>query len=370
MNRRAAPTRWPWLLLATSVACLPTVPVEKVDDDAAVVDTGTPGTAAFESRAVLATVSDDYAVGALATVSLDDWAVRDQLTDISADPAVVATGEYVFQLNRYGYDTVRVYEPGEWSAPISEFALADLSNPHDVAMCGGAAFIAQYGTESLAVYNPDNGVLVGEVDLSSLSDGDGAAEVGTLVVAENGRLYVGVRALERTEWQSAGGAVAEVDCSSRTVSAHWEAASPDVYAWPDDPSVVAVYERSAGLRLLYTTSGELGPVVVSTGALGGEVDGFAAWGGRGVAIVASEDYDYSVVCVDPEDEAVVSVDRLEHYLISVAGNDRGEAWISARPHWTDPTASGGVLVYDIAACTELTEAPIATALAPYSIAFY
>jgi hypothetical protein len=348
------------LLLA---ACAP-----KVDVD----DTGAPGGggSALGPTAVLATVSDDYAVGALATVAVDDWSVADTLTDISGDPAVVSSGGYVFQLDRYTYDVVKVYTPGAWSAPLTEFALQDLANPHDVAVCDGLAFVAQHDATTLAVHDPTSGLLAGTVDLSAYADADGVPEASTLVATADGMLYAGLLHLDREgDWTATGGAVVEVDCAARTVTRSWALHGPRVLPDPEHTDQVLILEEGVGIHRLDPTSGAttlLVEEVVERGTFGG----IAAAGGRAIVTTVTDDYAFGIGCVDLDAGTFDLLEAASSYLISVDASPTGEAWISARAHWSDPTSPQGVRVFDIATCTERTDRPIETLLAPMDIAFY
>ena len=118
-----------WMLLLFS--CMPVVtpwarhgaqpPADSGQQD----DTGGAG----DTVAVLATVADDFSLGALATVNLQTWNISDGLAPISGDPVVVAAGQWLVQLNRYNYDTVRLYQPSAWLQPLWEVSLADGANP-------------------------------------------------------------------------------------------------------------------------------------------------------------------------------------------------------------------------------------------------
>src|SRR6185295_13686203 len=85
-----------------------------------------------ETTAAVATVARDYTVGALATVDLDTMQIREELATISGDTRLVFDDGSLIVLNGYGVDTVRLYEPGVWTAPRLEIGLSDGSptNPH------------------------------------------------------------------------------------------------------------------------------------------------------------------------------------------------------------------------------------------------
>lgn len=365
------PTRVPHILLSVAlVACAPKAEVADTGRDANAdtdVDTDTDTGA---TTAVLATVSEDYSVGVLATATLDGRSVTDEIVDISGDPVVVSTGGYIFQLNRLGFDNVRVYEPGDWSAPRIEFALADNANPHDVQVCAGKAFVTQYGLDQIAVYDPTTGILTGTVDMAPYSDRDGKPEASHIVQAPNNRLYISYENLDRDNgWTSVGGGVVEVDCEGLAVTNQWDFASPWIFPHAPDPSKVVVYEQNVGLHILDTATGTP-TLVLDTADIGGTVVGYAAHGTGAVIGLSDPSYNYGIGCIDTSDWSYSLAEMVDNYLPTVTGNDRGEAWISARSHWSNPAAANGAIVYDIEQCRALTNTPVSTVLAPSSIAFY
>ena len=326
-----------------------------------------------QSTAVLATVALDYSVGALATIDLDSWTITDTITDISGDPAIDASGDHLFQINRYTYDNVRTYLPGQWESPVSEFALADLANPQTVRVCEELAFITQYGVDAIAIYNHQTGLLAGNVDLSAFDDGDGTPEASTMVQASNGKLYVGLEQFDRNDgWTNVGGTVVEIDCSSQSVTNSWETAvSASVHPYQPDPTQVAVLTSGEGIRLLDTTAGTLSDLLLTEDDIGASISGFAATNNHAIVSTVDDDSAYNIGCIDLSDWTYTLVEQTPHYLIGLVANDRGEAWVSARPHWNTPEGAHGTLVYDIETCTSITgDTPLQTTLAPYSITFY
>ncbi|MCB9776952.1 MAG: hypothetical protein H6742_00135 [Alphaproteobacteria bacterium] len=337
--------------------------------DATGGDTGT-GDGDGQTTAVLATVSDDYAVGALATVALDDHRVTDTITDISGDPAVISTGGSVFQLDRYGYDVVRAFAPGEWEEPRFEVALADLANPQDVEVCADRAFVSQYGLAALAVLDPGTGLLVGSVDLSAFADADGLPETTGLVGDGAGRLYVTMDNVDREgDWGSVGGHVVQVDCETMAVTDSWTASgSTGIARHPDGRLMVSVLGE--GLRWLDPDGEGLGPVFWDAAAAGFEGTRVVLWEEHALVVALDEDYAYRIGCLDLTDGAFTVAEESPLYLFAMAANDRGEAWLAARRHWETPEGETGAVVWDIATCSAITATPLSTTLAPYSIAFY
>ena len=351
---------------------------DKDDDTApaaeADADTDADTDADPQTTAVIATVSSDYATGSFSTVDLSDWAVEDDLFITSGDSAVSVDEGWVFQINRYGYDNIRLYEPGEWSEPIWEQSLGDLANPYDANLCNGDLFVSLYGEDFIGVYDPASGLLTGTVDLSAFNDGDGVGPEGGGMVEVGGKLYIGMNRLDRNGgWADVGGAVAEIDCESMSVSDSWSiGGNTSVHPWPGTDSVLVTAREFGddvgGLYAIDTTAGSA-ELIVETGT--DNLSGIAAHGDAAVAISLASDYShYAVHCIDLADGSLTTVEESVSYLNGVKGNDLGEAWITAASSWIDSSAPSGVFVYDIETCSSLTTDPIGLSLYPLGIAFY
>lgn len=356
-----------------------------VFDDTGAVD-NSPNADGSHSRAVVATVSADYAVGGLALVGLDDRMVQDDLTTLGADPQVRVTGDRLVQMNRGSENSVRIYELGSFEAPSLEFSLGDGSNPHDAAMCGGALFISLYGADGVGIYDPDSGATLATIDLSAYADDDGLPEAGSMVVIGD-TLYVALERLDEnsTYWTSETGLVAQIDCASREVTETWEVGpSPTLVADPSDPETLLVrtgtyydgdgaFTWDGALSRLDPAAGALAPLGVDEADLEVNLGGVAA-GSNGKALLLSTDSSwlYTVSCVDLATGAITPITTTENFLSDVAVNDRDEAWVAARASWAAPDVPGGVMIFDLETCTETTGdgGPLSFSVEPYSLAFY
>lgn len=358
------------------VAC-----VDKSDDSATDTNAET-GQPLATPTAVIATVDTTYSVGALATVTVEGWEIADSLATVSADPKVVTAGEHIVQLNRGTDNNVRVYEAGSFSEPLVEFSTGDGSNPHDAALCGTVLFVSMYGGTTLGVYDPLAGIQLETVDLSPYDDGDGYPEASDLVTIGN-KLYVALQQLDQNNgWVANGGMVAEVDCTSRAVTNAWEVgASPDLFNNPVDPSTLIVrtgtyfdetgaFDFTGGLATFDPATGT-STSFLAEADLSANITGFAAnAAGKGIVLTTDETWAYQVQCLDMTTGTLTLAESVPQYLSGVVANERGEAWISARTSWASPDP-GGVLVYDMNACTSVTHDDwITLTLEPYSIAFY
>lgn len=330
--------------------------------------------------AVLA--ATDYAVGALAAVSVADREVYDTLATVSADPVVIADGGVLVQINRYGVDTVRLYTPGDFSAPDVEFSTGSGSNPLSAAFCGDDLFVSEYGTPGLGVYDR-TGARIGSVDLSEFADDDGSPEPAEIARIGD-RLYVAMNRLAtRADWLPAGpGVVAEIACGSREILRSWEVGpNPSVHLVPGEAPRIAIrtgiyyepdretLELDGDLRILDPETGEFSGVLLVESEIGENITALAATDERIVAITQDQESIYTVRCLDFEGGVEIAGDSTA-FLQAIAINSRGEAWIAAAPSWADPLAPTGVLIYDPVGCAPITEAPIETLLPPASIAFY
>ncbi len=374
---------FPAALFACAAAPGAIVACGAVPPDAA-VDTPASLRNRVEGIAVVATVATDYSVGALAAVDLETWATDDEIATVSSDPAVMADGGWLFVLNRYGFDTVRIYEPGVLEMPAAEFSAGDRANPQVALVCGGELFVTLHSRDYLPVYDLSSTWMVGSVDLSPFDDGDGSPEAST-VVRIGEKLYVALEQFDQmNDWMPAGGRVIEVDCASRAVERVWEVGNaPTVHPYPDHDDRLIIrtgvfFDSNHGMaydgaiRLFDITNGELSDTLVDEESLEANLGPVAATA-NGKAIFLSSDaaWRYTIHCLDLETGVSRSAETTDMYLASMTGNDRGEAWIAARPGPADPGAGGGIIVYDIDRCENRTSgAPVSLSMPPYSITFY
>lgn len=367
------------LLMATGGACTdPKVGVDSGPGGGG--DTGDAG----HSKAVVMTSYEG--VGALATVDVETGEVQDERVTVSSDSEVVALEGAVYQLNRSDFDSVRVYAPGQWSEPTLEIGLPAGANAWDVALCGGELFVSQYETSALSVFDPDTGVLAGQVDLSAFDDGDGYPEVGSMVVRQD-RLYVAVQQLNRDAgWVANGGRVVEVDCAARAVLQDWEVGpNPSISGFASDEARILVqtgvyFAADGGLAALDVGTGLLSEPFLLESGLDADIM-YAVLtpdGARGVFVTGSlsapTTYDVGCFSMGSGDDGVASdvsvAETLPAFVGGLAMDDRGRAWVSFQaPSWGDPDAQPGVARYDAESCSRGSGFS-SFILDPGSIAFY
>lgn len=345
---------------------------ETTDGDSVATGDSSAATTMGQTMAVVTTVPSGEGFGALATVSLDDWSIQDNLVVTASDNAVSVSDALVFQLDRFGTDTMKVFEPGNWVAPLWEKAFADLSNPWDAAVCGDEVFVALYDADHLAVYDLATGNQTGTVDLSAYADGDDVGPEASSLVVYDGSLYVGLNRLDRSAyWSDAGGMVVQVDCATRQSTDSWSVGgntfiSPWVggngvvvaaEAYDEDPGGIYTLDPTEGLRHVAAVEGQ-------------NVFSVGAYGNAAVALSLATDWSsYGIHCLDLGNESITSQTSTSSFLRNVQVNDRGEAWVSASGSWLDEEAPSGIFVYDVATCAELTTEPITLSMPVSDVAF-
>ena len=317
----------------------------------------------------------DFSVGALAQVDLASGSVTDTLTATSGDPSVVADDGWLFQVNGYNTDTIRVYEPGDLTAPLAEFSTGAGSNPHDVEVCGGKLFVSLYETTRIGLYDPTSGAEIGEISLAEWSDADGLPEVSSLVELE-GMLYAALQHFDRDNgWTSTQGEVLEIDCNSGTVAQTWSVGpSPRITAHPTRPDALLVqtgvyWQADGGLWVLDTAEGlETEAVLLESEAQVDLVSLAASSTGNLVLTAAGFESGSSLVCLDLSTGAWSTTADTDAWYARIDASPTGKAWVSTRP--TPEDANHGLLLFDIDACGPQAELSwFSLTLPPYGVAF-
>jgi len=335
-------------------------------------DTGDTDTTEAHGAVVSTT---DFSVGALASVDLDTFEVTDSLSATSSDPFVQFEDGRVYQVNGYGVDSISVYEPGEFDAPVAQFSTGTGTSPRTVALIDDQLFVTLYETDHVAVLDPADGTSLGTVDLAGYAGVDGVPEAATLVEL-GGKLYVALERLDRSDpmvWTDDGGRVAEIDPTTLTVTKTWEVGpSPQIYAHPSEAGKLIVRtglsgQAVGGVRVLDPASATADAYHIDAAALG---YGIAAWAGapsgRGLVLAEHSDYSNTVECYDPEQGLATVYGPTYDWLTNPAIDADGRVWLPVRSF----SGASGLVVIDSETCATLTAAPIGTILPPYKVAFY
>jgi hypothetical protein len=359
-------------------ACSKDATDEAIDSgstDSGSTDSGDTEVSGLHDVAVVTTVASDYSTGSIATVDVNTWTSTDELFVTSSDPGVVAEDGWVFQINRYGYDSVRKYSAGDWAAPLWEQSMGEFSNPHDVEICNGDLFVSLYGANHMAVVDMDTGASKGQVDLSEFADTDGVSPEASDIVEVDGKLYVGLQQMDTIPewWVSEGGKVVEIDCATMAVTQSWDVGgNTNLMPWPDSGKVLAGAEAfgsdTAGLYVIDTVTGTKTQLVETTDM---NVLDVAAVGDKAIVVAVKADSSaYALSCLDLTTGEMSLIEETASYLTSITANNRGQAYVTAGSSWIDPDAPSGLMAYDIANCTAISTEWMSFSMYPTSIAFY
>jgi len=138
----------------------------------------------------------DFSTGMLASLeAADPWTPYADELSIHSD-AVLRWGEgHLAVIERLGVDAVRVLD-SETLALISQFSTGTESNPQDLIVVGGKAYISCNNTNEILIVAWPSGAPLGSVDLSGWADADGYAEPAGMALAE-GLIFVAIQRLDR-----------------------------------------------------------------------------------------------------------------------------------------------------------------------------
>jgi len=322
---------------------------------------------AGEPLVIVATAADDYSVGTLSAVSLNDWTIYGDIATVSGDPVVQAGAEHVYQINRLGTDTIRVYDPEDWTRPIEEFSVGGGANPHSVVECGEELWVSLYEESALGRYR--DGMRVDQISVAAFADADGIPESSDMARVGD-RVYVAFQRLNRNQgWApESTGRVASYDCETGAVLQSFEVGANPRLIIGSDESVWTV-SAEAGIQRIDPVNDTVEDVFTE---FSGHVASHLAMGenGRGLLITRGANYEeYAVSCVEVEASNINRLLTVTNYLPDVQVH-QGQGWVAARRSFVDESTLGGLMVVDLESCTLLTDpAWLQTPLDPVSIAF-
>ncbi len=152
-------------------------------------------------KAVAVTVAPDYSSGAHSVISVagqggEKTVANDLLPDVS-DMTIASYGSHFYRIKRGDTPSVTKFHVDSPTTPVWEYStegLDESSNPHDMIFVSeNRAFILRYGATAAWIVNPsatdEAGFKIGELDLSSYADEDGAPEMHAGAIAD-GKLFI------------------------------------------------------------------------------------------------------------------------------------------------------------------------------------
>ena len=315
----------------------------------------------------MATVAMDYSIGALATFDSERVLLTENIASISGDPALVMDGGWLWQLNRYQYDTLRKYDPNNLLIPVDEVSLASdigSSNPHDVAVCGEALYVSLYGRNYISILEVDTLSQIGSIDISAWADDDGIPEASSMVVL-NDNLYLGLQRLDRNAgFTPRTSIILQIECASQIVVHSWEMGSNiEIIEWEDTVAVVSqkTEMEDAGFFILENTEWNRVWATdhsISTSQYKDDNLFYSS--------LSENQTEYRLHCVNITDGTYHTSDNWSEYITDVQIEDSTTAWVATHWGWSDlDNSQPGLYQIDIKNCS--IDEYWAMELAPFSM---
>ena len=372
------------LYIAAVVAgCMPTVEPTAHNDSRfesdALVDTGagtdTGQSLADSTQLLLSTIASDYSLGAVATLDLQTGVVADALATTSGDAVVRSSGGLAIVLNRLNTDSVRVYDGDDWSTPMLEFALEDLSNPQDAVLCDGKLWVTQHNAARITAHDPETGLIVDAIDLSPWAGSDGAAEASGMVRNGESVLVVVQQFDQDAGWVSEGGQLVQFPCEGgEPAEVTAIGPSPSIASGSSGPDVVVrtgLYGAIDGVIAEIDVSTGAQTVLTSEADVGRDITSVAVSDRTVVFLSTDADWIYQVHCVDRGTGLRTDGPQSAEFWADVVIDDRDRVWIAARAGWASDTPErGGLRTLNADTCRDTSPGgePIRTSLDPYNLA--
>lgn len=327
-----------------------------------------PSGVAGDGAIVVATVSSDYATGALAVLDPSARTLVDGVASTSGDPAVDVGDDVVYEINRFAWDAVQVLEADDLGSVRLEFSTGEGTNPQGVAACGDTLWVPLYERAEIGWFDAVSGARVGGVDLAAWSDADGLPEVAAPARVAD-LVVVPLQRLDRLAgWLAADdGRVLTFRCGSAEPQVdHVVGANPRVVAIPGDAEHVGVVvggPQGGVYEVDALASDTL--LRIDASSAGGEAFA-AAWDENGAVVVLGHDdaWTWQISCVAPDGQVMVG-ERVGHFLSAVETDGVGAAWVSARSGFSGGDEAGGLWRVDLADCTVSDR--LAPALPPFDL---
>jgi len=361
------------LQLMLAGGCLPTVKPLDIQNDTGRLPNG--GTSPVQTEALVATIADDYSLGAVATISLAHLSIDDTLSPTSGDAVIRATDSHAVLLNRLNTDTVQVFSE-TLREPDTEIALPDLSNPQDAVFCDDKLWVSLHNSDTMPIFDIENSLMVGSVNLEEWAGTDGHAEASTMVRQESS-VFLAVQEIRQDDaWVSDGGTILQIDCQSTAVIGQFEIGPSPVLKTGTEENLLGyktgIYGDLDGeVGLFDVDGGETHPLVRES-SLGIDIHDFAFSQNHLVYSVASEDWDFQLHCQNLTTGEIQSSPVTSSYLSDLSMDDQGRLWVSKRTGWSSGAPEpSGLDVIDPSTCQSFLTGgtPLQLTLPPFNVAF-
>lgn len=321
--------------------------------------------------------------GGFATVTLDEPRQVQPATSqrqIHNDAVPRVFLGLVYLVNRFDGDSIRVLDPEDDFATLSNCTTGGGSNPHDIAVLNAnKAYVTLYGESDLLLVNPTpkadcTDFLLGRIDLSSFADEDGIPEMDQMAIVD-GLLYVAIQRL--LDFAPAGpGALIVIDTATDQVVDEIELTGQQPFSSTkglvvrDGKIVVGQVGNfgatDGGIETVDLQTRNAEGFLITEEELGGDLNDFVLVSDTlAYALVSAPDFTTSLVRFDPTRGIVAGVLLSgAEFLSDLELNDRNEMFVSDRSFSTP-----GIRIFRASTGEELTAEPIDVGLPPFEIVF-
>ncbi len=307
-------------------------------------------------------------VGTLASVHLPDLTVTTGLVPagISGDPVLRVPGDgRIYVVNRFGADNVTILDATNFSL-IEQFSTGAGSNPQDIAVRGDKAYVVTLELADVLVYDlTDLSAAPATIDLSGF-DPDGFPNPSSIAIQGN-RAYVTLGLLDSSFLPQGPGRVVAIDLAGDTVATSFDLVAPNptgllrpqgsdlLVSTADDYSgVTGCLERIA------TGSTPSSACDLVNGDVMGTVNAIAPAAADVFVVVTSYDASFNPLgrIVQVAGAGLTDLTPMAHVV-----SDAAYCAASDQLLYSDQ-ATGGLRVWNVAAGSEATTAPIDLGLPP------
>jgi hypothetical protein len=158
-------------------------------------DRSVPNNLPYDYCALVTTT--DYSVGSLNAVYFkgDSIWVDKNILALSGDPWIVTHDDYIFLLERYGFDNLILMNKESFPIVKFQIQLGQGSNPYDVhAINDSIAYVSRFNSSNILKINlkteQTNSFILDSIDISVLADEDNIPEVTNFLTFQNQTLAI------------------------------------------------------------------------------------------------------------------------------------------------------------------------------------
>lgn len=328
-------------------------------------------------RLALVVASDDIS-GAYAVVDLVRMQAIRRIDLTHGDVMLRVDGGLGYIINRKNADNIQVVDPAAGFATIAQWSVGPGSNPADLALSEGRAFIPLYERPEVAIHDLATGERVGGIDLAELADDDGQPELAGAALTPDGRLLVTAQRLDWSTFTSAGAPLlAVIDPGAASLLDTRELRLPNPALPPvrlaDGDLLLAAWDKAVeidngGVERVSTRPPYTSEVLVGEEVFGGTITALASLDGDTLFVVAH----------------VGDLARVDTVLYRYVVSTQTRTEVLALPGFSfrdisltrdglllacdrSPDAPG-LRIFDAGSLRELTSTPIDTGLPPLRVA--